>query len=125
MLAYEVVVDEDLHLTCTELPQQDENSLTFDFEANATTGYSWSYALSEEGVLELLSDSYVEDEHEEGMVGMAAPSTTPLKPPPPARSPLPSPTPSPGEGGDTAEVRAYTVTVGEDLAVTCTEQAEG
>lgn len=124
-LSYEVVVDEDLHLTCTELPQQAENSLTFDFEANATTGYSWSYALSEEGVLELLSDSYVEDEHEEGMEGVGGTQHYAFKAAAPGTVTLTFTYAQPWEGGDTAEVRAYTVTVGEDLAVTCTEQAEG
>lgn len=43
--------------------------LTVRLEANATTGYSWSYKIWDEGSLELLTNEYIEAPHAEGMVG--------------------------------------------------------
>jgi len=38
-------------------------------EANATTGFAWE-AVYDESILQLVSQNYVPDEHEEGMVGV-------------------------------------------------------
>lgn len=39
-------------------------------EANATTGYTWSYAIDNEKVLECQGAKYLENDHPEGMVGV-------------------------------------------------------
>ena len=44
--------------------------LSVSLEANATTGYTWSYEISDTNVVECQGDKYVEDEHEDGMVGV-------------------------------------------------------
>jgi len=46
------------------------SSVTVALVANATTGYEWSYRMSDEGILEETDDHYEEDEHPEGMVGV-------------------------------------------------------
>jgi len=48
----------------------DGKTVGIEFEANATTGYSWTYTMSCEGVLEEKASAYLEDEHPDGMVGV-------------------------------------------------------
>ena len=48
----------------------DGTGLSVSLEGNATTGYDWSYVISDESLLTAVSDEYVEDEHEEGMTGV-------------------------------------------------------
>ena len=49
---------------------EDAGFLTVHLEANATTGYEWTYTISDETLLELVTDEYTEDEHEDGMTGV-------------------------------------------------------
>ncbi len=49
---------------------EDECVLTVRLDANATTGYEWTYSFSDDKALELLTEEYVEDEHPEGEVGV-------------------------------------------------------
>ena len=39
-------------------------------EANSTTGFLWDYELSEDGVVEVVKDDYIEKENKEGLVGV-------------------------------------------------------
>ena len=48
---------------------EDEMILTVSLEANETTGYSWSYAISDEELLVCDGEEYIGDEGAEGMVG--------------------------------------------------------
>ena len=49
---------------------EDECVLTVRLDANATTGYEWTYSFSDDKALELLTEEYVEYEHPEGEVGV-------------------------------------------------------
>ncbi len=46
------------------------NLMTVSLDGNATTGYTWSYTISDPTVLTCESDDYAENSHEEGMVGV-------------------------------------------------------
>lgn len=48
---------------------EDESVLIVSLEANATTGYEWTFTLSDEGMLDCVSEEYLADESPEGMVG--------------------------------------------------------
>ena len=48
---------------------QDGSTLIVSLAANATTGYSWTYAISDEEMLACVSEDYITDASEEGMVG--------------------------------------------------------
>ena len=48
---------------------EDECTLVVRLEANATTGYNWSYAISDEEMLVCDGEAYLPDESGEGMVG--------------------------------------------------------
>ena len=50
--------------------QIDGNRLTLNYEANPTTGYSWTYEISDESVIKFTDDEYVEDKAEPGVVGV-------------------------------------------------------
>ncbi len=39
-------------------------------EANATTGYTWSYSIDNESILECQGAKYLENDHPDGMVGV-------------------------------------------------------
>lgn len=39
-------------------------------EANATTNYFWNYEMSEEGIVKVVKDNYVEDDNPDGLVGV-------------------------------------------------------
>jgi len=58
---------------------EDEELLTVRLKANATTGYEWTYKIWDEGSLELVSEEYVEDKHEEGLVGVGGVWTASFK----------------------------------------------
>lgn len=47
----------------------DVQTLTVRMPANATTGYEWSYEISDESKLELLTGEYYQDENAEGLLG--------------------------------------------------------
>ena len=49
---------------------EDAGALIIHLEANATTGYAWTYTISDESLLELVTEEYAEDEHEDGMTGV-------------------------------------------------------
>ncbi len=48
----------------------DGNTLVLNYDANPTTGFSWSYEISDESVIRLVKDDYVQDKAEEGMTGV-------------------------------------------------------
>lgn len=48
----------------------EEKNVVVSMEANPTTGYSWSYTVSNDSVLQEVSSNYVADEHAQGMVGV-------------------------------------------------------
>lgn len=52
----------------TETGRDGKNAVV-SFEANATTGFSWTYALSEKGIVREVSQEYVTEPHDEKMVG--------------------------------------------------------
>lgn len=45
-------------------------STIIELDENPTTGYTWRYVLDEEGIVEIISDEYRENEHPEEMVGV-------------------------------------------------------
>jgi len=48
---------------------QEQKTATIELEANATTGYTWVYTISPEGVIRLVSNEYVPDKNNEGITG--------------------------------------------------------
>ena len=48
----------------------DDTLLTVRLKANATTGYFWTCSMTKEGIIEMVSEEYIEDEHDEGMAGV-------------------------------------------------------
>lgn len=48
---------------------EEANAVTIELDANPSTGYEWSYALSQTGVVEVTRDEYVTVEHEESAAG--------------------------------------------------------
>ena len=59
---------------------EDETVLTVSLKANATTGYSWTYAISDEGMLACEGEDYLPDESGEGMVGTGGTYTATFSP---------------------------------------------
>ena len=53
----------------TTISVKTNNEFIIALEANATTGFAWEAAF-DETMLQLVSQDYVPDEHEEGMVGV-------------------------------------------------------
>lgn len=47
----------------------DDTVITVRLPGNATTGYEWVYSISDEEVLELITQEYVQDENTEGVEG--------------------------------------------------------
>lgn len=47
-----------------------DGKLYTELDANATTGYGWTYSFKKDGVVSLEEQEYVENEHESGMVGV-------------------------------------------------------
>ena len=39
-------------------------------DANASTGYTWSYDMNEDGIVKVVKDEYEEGKSEEGMTGV-------------------------------------------------------
>ena len=48
---------------------QKQKTVTVELEGNPTTGFSWVYAMSREGVLREVSSEYVADRADKGVVG--------------------------------------------------------
>jgi len=49
--------------------EQGQKTATIELEGNATTGYSWVYTMSPEGVIRELSNEYIPDKTNDGTVG--------------------------------------------------------
>ncbi len=49
---------------------EDARTITVRLDANATTGYSWTYEIDDPAVLELVTEEYVADENAEGLLGV-------------------------------------------------------
>ena len=56
-----------LLLQCTAA--QEQKTITVELEGNATTGYTWVYTMSPEGVISELSNEYIPGKTNEGAVG--------------------------------------------------------
>ena len=65
----ETATETEADTTWYEL-SEDAGALVVHLAANATTGYAWTYTISDETMLELVTDEYTEDEHEDGMTGV-------------------------------------------------------
>lgn len=74
-----LTLEQDGTMTVNGVIEQDNTWITLNadctgvnvsLEGNATTGYEWSYVISDESLLTAVSQEYVEDEHEEGMTGV-------------------------------------------------------
>ena len=50
--------------------QKGGNNYTVKLDANATTNYFWNYEFSEEGIVEVVKDEYIEDTNSEELVGV-------------------------------------------------------
>lgn len=47
-----------------------QNNFEINFDANATTGFSWSYTIDKEGIVELVRDEYIANSTDTLMVGV-------------------------------------------------------
>ena len=48
---------------------QEQKTASIELEGNATTGYSWVYTMSPEGVINELSNDYIPDKTNDGIAG--------------------------------------------------------
>jgi predicted secreted protein len=48
---------------------QEQKTATVELEGNATTGYSWIYTMSPEGIIHELSNEYIPNKTNDGIVG--------------------------------------------------------
>lgn len=55
-------------------------SLEITLEENPTTGFTWHYTVKNSEALEVVTDEYTENEHDEGMVGVGGVHTYQIKP---------------------------------------------
>ncbi|SCZ79789.1 protease inhibitor I42 family protein [Acidaminobacter hydrogenoformans] len=94
---------------------EDWKTLTLTLEENPSTGYSWGYSLSVEGILALESDAYVAGETSENVVGAGGHHTWTFKVFEQGCVRLTFQYYRPWEAPETAvETRIYAVNVGED-----------
>jgi predicted secreted protein len=49
---------------------QEQNTVTIELDANATTGYSWVYTITPDNVIREISNEYILNKNEEKMPGM-------------------------------------------------------
>ena len=54
-------------------------SFRIELAGNRTTGYSWQLARNDDGVLEAMPSSYIEDPHAPGMMGVGGTEIFPFK----------------------------------------------
>lgn len=47
-----------------------QRKITISLASNPSTGYSWSYKMSKEGIVKLIASKYQEDKHDSNMVGV-------------------------------------------------------
>jgi len=52
-----------------EIEENEPEYFVVTLDANASTGYEWFCTLSEEGIVDIVSEDYVEADSDEGMVG--------------------------------------------------------
>ena len=48
---------------------QDQNTVSIELEGNPTTGYTWVYTMSPEGIVREISNKYVPDKNDGNLVG--------------------------------------------------------
>ena len=48
---------------------QEQKTATIELEGNPSTGYTWVYTVSQEGVVREVSNEYIPDKHADGRVG--------------------------------------------------------
>lgn len=46
-----------------------EKGISVSLKSNPTTGYSWSYKIQEDGIVEMARQKYIADVHKEGLAG--------------------------------------------------------
>lgn len=105
-----------------KIPYQFEGKdLTVDYEENATTGYSWEFAIADENIIK-----FVSNEQAAGDTNLAgAPGTHSFKfqAAGEGTTEITMTYRQPWDGGDTAETKVITVTVGKNQEITaCSEK---
>ena len=96
-----------------DTPKPQTVSITLD--SNPTTGFSWQVAQSEE--LFSVETNYVEDEHEEGLVGVGGKETITLTPLKAGKTEVTLTYARPWEGGEQADQIIYVFNIDKNLQV--------
>ena len=96
-----------------ESPKPQSVSITLD--SNPTTGFSWQVSQSEE--LFSVETNYVEDKHEEGLVGVGGKETITLTPLKAGKTEVTLTYARPWEGGEQADQIVYVFNIDKNLQV--------
>jgi predicted secreted protein len=96
-----------------ETPKPQTVSITLD--SNPTTGFSWQVSQSEE--LFSAETNYVEDKHEEGLVGVGGKETITLTPMKAGKTEVTLTYARPWEGGEQADQIVYVFNIDKNLQV--------
>ena len=70
MVSYTYRVGENKQVNLVGDVDAEANDVSVTLRSNPTTGYEWSYTVSEEGILSEVSNEYESDDNPEGMVGV-------------------------------------------------------
>ena len=88
--------------------------ITVDLKSNPTTGGSWKIQIADESVAKLESDTYEQDEHEPGMVGVGGTETFGFKCLKPGKTDVKFTYGQMWEGGSIWETKNAVITVNEN-----------